>query len=126
MWALTDQSLKISKNLPTFILAIDKCTGGRISAWADFDWEHSLLKNGFMNIKRYDPEIVPHLLKYETDYLIWSSQEVINKTRSASLDGDQKALLLEAEEGLAKLIADGGTMSYKTSVFVAQRPGIAN
>lgn len=121
-WAAVDETLQPVCDLPDFAKAVDECLDGRLSASADFNWELAISRNGFANVQRHDPKLLPELLKYETDYSQWAMKEVIDKART-TVPGVSKHLLLDdAERKLSRRISHRGQISYKTAVFVAQKP----
>jgi hypothetical protein len=121
-WAVVDETLQPVCELPDFAKCVDECLDGRLSASANFNWELAISRAGFTNIQRHDPKIIPQLLRYETDYSQWAMKEVIEKARMTLFDPSKQSLLEDAERILSKYVGGQGQVSYKTAVFIAQKP----
>lgn len=70
------------------------------------------------------PRVLPWLLKYETDYLAITFDEMVRGAKGPYAVGDEAFRLLdEAETSLQEYLGRGGQLTYKTVVLVAQKVG---
>ncbi|OAP64540.1 hypothetical protein AYL99_00512 [Fonsecaea erecta] len=117
-------SLNHSPGLTDYFEVIDKHTGGLSCARQFDDLEQVFQSKGLMDVEKTVSRVIPHLLKYETDLVLMSMQEVMGTLRRR-MDHSPEVMrkLEEAQAMMSSEAASGKCFIYLMAVFVGRKPG---
>ncbi|EXJ55935.1 hypothetical protein A1O7_08866 [Cladophialophora yegresii CBS 114405] len=120
-FAELDHSLDPLPLSANYFKLLDKYTGLFSSIQQFNSLATELESEGLVEVERADSPIVPHLLKQETDFVLWSCDEVLDTVRRKGGILDMKELE-RARDQLTAKVARGKCLTYTMATFIGRKP----
>ncbi|KAJ9645395.1 hypothetical protein H2204_000974 [Knufia peltigerae] len=129
-WILVDKSLEIDDSkteLANFAEAFDRASGGLLKGSLNYKLDEIFETSGlFEKVETINPDLVPRLLRYETDFAIKVFGEISGQVRgmlnaTGRMTAEKSQELDESERLFAEYLANGGLIVYKTAVVLGRK-----
>ena len=122
-FAEVDQSLNPLPLRADYFRLLEKYTALLSSNSPNFDnLTANLQCHGLVDVERTASPSMPHLLKQETDFVLWTCEEIfdtLHRSKAIGLDVDE---LEKARSQLAAELAGGKCLIYTMATFIGRKP----